>query len=48
MQMNYNLESFDMSMSDRDGFIWFDGELMFWREAKVHVLTHTSLWHGCL
>ena len=41
MQMNNDLESFDMSMSDRDGFIWFDGELVPWREAKVHVLTHT-------
>ena len=30
-----------MSMSDRDGYIWFDGELVPWREAKVHVLTHT-------
>ncbi len=30
-----------MSMSDRDGFIWFNGELVPWREAKVHVLTHT-------
>ena len=30
-----------MSMSDRDGFIWLDGELIPWREAKVHVLTHT-------
>ncbi len=28
-------------MSDRDGVIWFDGELVPWREAKVHVLTHT-------
>ena len=27
--------------SDRDGLIWFDGELVPWREAKVHVLTHT-------
>ncbi len=25
---------------DRDGFIWFDGELTPWREAKVHALTH--------
>ncbi|OJX77381.1 branched-chain amino acid aminotransferase [Magnetospirillum sp. 64-120] len=25
---------------DRDGFIWFDGELIPWRDAKVHVLTH--------
>ncbi len=25
---------------DRDGWIWFDGELVPWRQAKVHVLTH--------
>ncbi|MFO1129685.1 MAG: branched-chain amino acid aminotransferase [Rhodospirillales bacterium] len=25
---------------DRDGFIWFDGELVPWRSAKIHVLTH--------
>jgi branched-chain amino acid aminotransferase len=30
-----------MSMSDRDGFIWFDGKMVPWREAQVHVLTHT-------
>lgn len=30
-----------MSMADRDGVIWFDGELVPWREAKTHVLTHT-------
>lgn len=30
-----------MSMADRDGVIWMDGELVPWREAKVHVLTHT-------
>ena len=30
-----------MSMSDRDGVIWLDGELLPWRDAKVHVLTHT-------
>ena len=30
-----------MSMSDRDGVIWLDGEMVPWREAKVHVLTHT-------
>jgi len=28
-------------MADRDGVIWFDGELVPWREANVHVLTHT-------
>ncbi len=30
-----------MSMSDRDGVIWKDGELVPWREATTHVLTHT-------
>ena len=30
-----------MSMSDRDGVIWLDGEMVPWREAKTHVLTHT-------
>jgi len=30
-----------MDMADRDGLIWFDGEMVPWREAKVHVLTHT-------
>lgn len=28
-------------MDERDGWIWFDGEFVPWREAKVHVLTHT-------
>ncbi|MBX2867257.1 MAG: branched-chain amino acid transaminase [Acidiferrobacterales bacterium] len=30
-----------MSFSDRDGVIWMDGEMVPWRDAKVHVLTHT-------
>ncbi|WP_237057210.1 branched-chain amino acid transaminase [Microbulbifer sediminum] len=30
-----------MSFADRDGLIWFDGELVPWRDARVHVLTHT-------
>ena len=30
-----------MSFSDRDGVIWMDGGLVPWREARVHVLTHT-------
>lgn len=30
-----------MSFADRDGLIWFDGEMVPWRDAKVHVLTHT-------
>ena len=28
------------TFDDRDGCIWFDGELKPWREANVHVLTH--------
>jgi branched-chain amino acid aminotransferase len=34
-----------MSMGDRDGVIWYDGELVPWREATTHVLTH-SLHYG--
>ncbi|MGI9332713.1 MAG: branched-chain amino acid transaminase [Gammaproteobacteria bacterium] len=30
-----------MAMDDRDGVIWMDGEYVAWRDAKVHVLTHT-------
>jgi branched-chain amino acid aminotransferase len=29
------------TMADRDGVIWLDGQLVPWREAKIHVLTHT-------
>ena len=34
------------SMSDRDGKIWMDGKMVEWRDAKIHVLTHT-LHYGC-
>jgi branched-chain amino acid aminotransferase len=30
---------------DRDGWIWMDGDFVPWREAKIHVLTH-SLHYG--
>ena len=30
-----------MSLDDRDGVIWMDGEFVPWRDAKIHVLTHT-------
>lgn len=30
-----------MTMDDRDGVIWLDGEFVPWRDAKIHVLTHT-------
>ena len=29
------------NFADRDGWIWLDGEMVPWREAKIHVLTHT-------
>jgi branched-chain amino acid aminotransferase len=35
-----------MSLSDRDGKIWMDGRLVDWRDANVHVLSHT-LHYGC-
>ncbi len=35
-----------MSLDDRDGKIWMDGELVEWRDAKIHVLSHT-LHYGC-
>jgi branched-chain amino acid aminotransferase len=34
------------NMADRDGKIWMDGELVDWRDAKIHVLSHT-LHYGC-
>ena len=35
-----------MGMEDRDGKIWMDGGLVDWRDARIHVLTHT-LHYGC-
>ena len=35
-----------LPMHDRDGKIWMDGELVEWRDAKIHVLSHT-LHYGC-
>lgn len=29
------------SMADRDGVIWKDGKMVDWRDANIHVLTHT-------
>jgi branched-chain amino acid aminotransferase len=34
-----------MSMADRDGWIWYDGKMVPWRDATTHVLTH-SLHYG--
>jgi branched-chain amino acid aminotransferase len=33
-------------MADRDGKIWMDGQMVEWRDAKIHVLSHT-LHYGC-
>ncbi len=42
----------DIPFDKRDGYIWFNGELMPWSDAKVHVLTHgmhyaSSVFEGC-
>ena len=39
-----NLVPFD----DRDGSIWFDGKLVLWRDAKIHVLTHALHYASCV
>ncbi len=39
-----NLIPFD----DRDGFIWFNGELVDWRDAKVHLLSHGLHYGSCV
>ena len=30
-----------MNLSDLDGYIWFDGKVVDWKEAQTHVLTYT-------
>ena len=35
-----------LPLDDRDGKIWMDGQLVDWRDAKIHVLSHT-LHYGC-
>jgi len=40
------MSSVALSMEDRDGKIWMDGQMVDWRDAKIHVLTHT-LHYGC-
>lgn len=30
----------DVSYDNRDGYIWLDGELVPWRNAQIHILTH--------
>ena len=33
---------------ERDGSLWFDGKLVPWREAKIHVLTHGLHYASCV
>ncbi|MBT3169829.1 MAG: branched-chain amino acid aminotransferase [Rhodospirillaceae bacterium] len=33
---------------DRDGVIWFDGEMVPWRDAKLHVLSHALHYASCV
>ncbi len=36
------------SFDDFDGFIWFDGEMLDWREANLHVLSHALHYASCV
>jgi branched-chain amino acid aminotransferase len=44
--LRHSMTALPPSMSDRDGKIWMDGQMVDWRDAKIHVLTHT-LHYGC-
>ena len=37
-----------LPFDDRDGFIWYNGKLVPWRDAKVHVLTHGLHYASCV
>ncbi len=37
-----------LPFDDRDGVIWYNGELMQWRDAKFHVLTHALHYGSCV
>lgn len=37
-----------LPFDDRDGFIWLDGKLVPWRDAKTHVLTHGLHYGSCV
>ncbi len=37
-----------LPFDDRDGVIWYDGELLPWREAKLHVLSHALHYASCV
>ena len=37
-----------IAFDDRDGYIWFNGKLVEWRDAKVHVLNHGLHYASCV
>lgn len=37
-----------LPLDDRDGVIWFDGKLIPWRDAKMHILTHGLHYASCV
>jgi branched-chain amino acid aminotransferase len=37
-----------LPFDDRDGFIWYDGKLVPWRDARTHVLTHGLHYASCV
>jgi branched-chain amino acid aminotransferase len=37
-----------LPFDDRDGTIWFDGKLVPWRDARIHVLTHGLHYASCV
>jgi branched-chain amino acid aminotransferase len=37
-----------LPFDDRDGWIWFNGAMVPWRDAKVHVLTHGLHYGSCV
>ena len=37
-----------LPFDDRDGFIWFNGKMVAWRDAKIHVLTHGLHYGSCV
>jgi branched-chain amino acid aminotransferase len=37
-----------LPFDDRDGYIWFDGKIVPWRDAKLHVLTHGLHYASCV
>lgn len=37
-----------LPFDDRDGELWFDGKLVPWRDAKIHVLTHALHYASCV